>query len=370
MPVPMNLRLIVRGSYDLQALRIQMGNRLIGNFKAKLGQAPGQSEETLDGASKKLLADLRATLPKISDVISSPAPMASPENPVLIPPDAEIEINEAEVDDEDKVAAESERKAAKAGKLIVDLVSKRYAIVTEGRKTFPTRASFKGDPVISDYTELSLVAQYVDLEKQEKQGFNRLNNILPDYPIFVEFLDKVSGCGPMMSGVILSEIDIHKARYPSSLWKYAGLDVGPDGRGRSRRAEHLVNRTYTKKDGSEGVRLGITFSPFLKTKLLGVLGPSFIKVKDSPYKTIYYNYKHRLENHAVYGIANEGAKDENGHKVTSKGRRHAMAIRYCVKMFLLDLYKSWRALEGLPVAPPYSEAKLGMPPHRGGESAA
>lgn len=344
----MNLRLIVRGSYDLQALRIQMGNRLIGNFKAKLGQAPGQSEDSLDDASKKLLGELRSSLPKISDVILT---------------------GEEAIDDE--VATDDERKAAKVGKLIVDLVSKRYAIVTEGRKTFPTRASFKGDPVISDYTELSLVAQYVDLEKQEKQGFNRLNNILPDYPIFVEFLDKVSGCGPMMSGVILSEIDIHKARYPSSLWKYAGLDVGPDGRGRSRRAEHLVDRTYIDKNGNPAVRKGITFSPFLKTKSLGVLGPSFLKVKDSPYKEIYYNYKHRLENHAVYGIANEGAKDPvTGHKITSKGRRHAMAIRYAVKMFYLSLYKAWRPLEGLPVAPPYSEAKLGMPPHRGGESAA
>ena len=43
-----------------------------------------------------------------------------------------------------------------------------------------------------------------------------------------------------MAGVLISEFDIHRARYPSSMWKYAGLDVARDGRGRSRKAEHLV----------------------------------------------------------------------------------------------------------------------------------
>lgn len=335
MPIPMNLRVIVRGGYDLQRLRIQMGNRLVGNFKAKLGQAPGASEETLDDESKKMLADLRAVLPKITDMFTLS------ENP--------------ESDEIPEEVSGEDRKAAKAGKMIVDLVSIRYKAVTDNRKTFPIRSSFKGDPIISNYTELTLIAQYVDLEKQEKQHFRRLENILEDYPIYTKFLSEVKGCGPMMSGVILSEIDIHKARHPSSLWKYAGLDVGPDGKGRSRRAEHLVDRTYKDKEGNDAIRKGITFQPLLKTKLIGVLGPSFLKCKGSKYGEIYYNYKHRLENHAVY-------------KDVSKGHRHAMSIRYAVKQFLLDLHMAWRALEGLEVSLPYHEAKLGM--KHGGNSAA
>ena len=31
------LRTLVRGIYDIQKLRIQMGNRLVSNFKVKLG---------------------------------------------------------------------------------------------------------------------------------------------------------------------------------------------------------------------------------------------------------------------------------------------------------------------------------------------
>lgn len=38
-----------------------------------------------------------------------------------------------------------------------------------------------------------------------------------------------------------------------------------------------------------------------------------------------------------------------------------MALRYMVKRFLVDLYKAWRALEGLPVIQEYSEAVLNMP---------
>lgn len=290
-----NLRAIVRGAYDLQKLRIEMGNRIVANFKAKLGQKPSTTEEdSLGDDAKHLLAVLRMS----------------------------------------------------------------YKKLTDGVKVFPRRTGFTGDELISDYTELCLIAQYVALETDEAQHFRRLGNILEGFPIWTEFLKGVKGVGPAMAGVIISEIDITKARYPSSLWKYAGLDVGGDGRGRSRRKEHLVDREYTDKDGKPAVRKGITFNPWLKTKLVGVLASSFLRTKDSPYADVYRDYKHRMESHAQYGLANDGKKDDDGHQVTSKGRRHNMAMRYMVKRFLADLYNAWRVLEGLEVAPEYSEAKL------------
>ncbi len=288
------VRTIVRGAYDVQKLRIQMGNRIVGNFKAKLGQEPGTKEEEMDADAKALLSDLRS----------------------------------------------------------------RYKKLTDGVKTFPRQATFTGDEVISTYTELCLIAQYVSLEDAEKQHFGRLGNILKEYAIWNDFLVDVKGVGPAMAGVIISEFDIHKARYPSSMWAYAGLDVAPNGAGRSRKKEHLVEREYTDKDGKPATRVGITFNPWLKTKLLGVLASSFMRTGDSPYATIYRDYKHRMESHARYGVANDDVKDDAGKKITSKGRRHNMAMRYMIKMFLVDLYKAWRQIEGLPVSPPYSEAKL------------
>ena len=279
-----NLKTIVRGAYDIQKNRIQTGNRLVANFKAKLGQAPSEKEDTIDADGQQILANLRRS----------------------------------------------------------------HKLLTEGVATFPRQATFKGDEVISSYTELCLVANYLELEDQEKTHFRRLGNILKDYPIYNNFLAGVVGVGPAMAGVVISEIDITKAEYPSSLHKYAGLDVASDGQGRSRRKEHLEDSEYVDADGVVQTKKGITFNPFLKTKLVGVLGSSF--VKQSPdkckYRKVYDDYKHRIEN-------------MDAHKEKSKGHRHNMAVRYMIKIFLIDLYNEWRALEGLPVAPTYTEAKLG-----------
>ena len=279
-----NLKTIVRGAYDIQKNRIQTGNRLVGNFKAKLGQAPSEKEDTIDKEGQQVLLNLRRS----------------------------------------------------------------HKLLTEGVASFPRQATFKGDEVISDYTELCLVDNYLELEAQEKSHFRRLGNILKGYPIYNEFLLGVTGVGPAMAGVMLSEIDITKAEYPSSLHKYAGLDVASDGQGRSRKKEHLEDSEYVDAEGEVKVKKGITFNPFLKTKLVGVLGSSFIKQSPDKcvYRKIYDDYKNRLEH-------------MDAHKEKSKGHRHNMAIRYMVKMFLVDLYNVWRRIEGLPVAPTYSEAKLG-----------
>jgi len=260
-----------------------MGNRLVGNFKVKLGQAPSEPESTLDKKGETLLKQLRAD----------------------------------------------------------------YKKITDGIQALPTFKKFKSHGVIDTYTELCLVSSYDNLEKEEKAQFKYLDNALKEHEIFTQYLKKVKGIGPAMAGVILSEIDITKAKYPSSLWKYAGLDVAANGAGRSRKKEHLVDTDYIDKDGKKATKKGITFNPFLKTKLTGVLAGSFLKAGDNPYKEAYYNYKDRLENHP-------------DHKNKTKGHRHNMANRYIVKLFLVDLHREWRTIAGLPVSIPYSEAKLGM----------
>jgi hypothetical protein len=277
------LRTVVRGAYDIQKLRQMAGNRIVANFKARLGQQPGAKEEEMDKESQNTLK----------------------------------------------------------------LIRERFKRITDPIKTFPKSSTFKGDQLISDYTELCLVAQYSELLKQEEQHFSRLGHVLKGVPIYDEFLLGVKGVGPAMAGVIVSEIDIFKAKYPSSLWSYAGLDVAPDGQGRSRKKEHLVDQEYIDKEGEIGIKKGITFNPFLKTKLVGVLGGSFLKQgKENKYAKVYYDYKNRLENHSK-------------HKDKTKGHRHNMATRYMIKIFLIDLYVAWRNLEKLPVSATYQEAKLG-----------
>lgn len=381
------IRTMVRSAYAMQTLRIQMGNRVTANFKAKLGmRQDGMSEKELEKQEKTLLDQLRLSYRRITDGV--------------------IQEHSEEI---------------RATKL-------------------PTEKKFKGDDLITHYSELLLVDNYIATLMNEERHFRDMEKILKKIPIYTEFLTNVRGIGPAMAGVILSEIDIHKAEYPSSLWKLAGLDVVHVGKytnakgeektlrgyeidqwysddrnidqpmlaegkypvtfeamGRSRKDVCLVRKEYTTRDGEIAERDSITFNPFLKTKLVGVLGTSFLRagtstvdgnkvgaarrlemakeegfdpkdyaemdedqavivylrakghvvvVEPSPYAVIYANYKNRLNN-------------DSRHTEKTPLHKHNMAIRYAVKRFLVDLYNNWRALEGLVVAPEYSEGVLG-----------
>ena len=401
------IRTMVRSGYDLQKVRVQMGNRITGNFKAKLGfKNDGvMSEADLEKEAKKVLETLRESYMRITDGVVKD--LGKKKN-------ADDSIKE--------VFTESEEEPAEKRKL-------------------PTKKKFIGDEIISTYTELILVDQYMTLLRSEEKQFKGLEKILSDIPIYNSFLSKIAGVGNQMAGVILSEIDIHKAQYPSSIWKYAGLDVVTVGEytddagkthivpaealevyysdgnfnkpaflaegkypvtfidhGRSRKSFCLVSRDYTDREGEIKTKNSITFNPFLKTKLIGVLGSSFLRagsatvdgvrcgaaarlkmakaegfdptgadagendilaqeylrskghvveIKPSPYGRIYYDYKARLD-HSPH------------HDEKTKGHKHAMAIRYAVKIFLEDLYNAWREIEGLPVAETYAKAKLGL----------
>ena len=283
-----NLKSIVRGAYDLQKLRIQTGLRIVCNFKSKLGLEPSAKEEELDKDGQEILTALRIAYQKITDGVV---------------------------------------------------------------RVTPKSIANKGQGIISDFAEYSLVRGYIRLHEEENALLRgpscALAKTLNDFPIWTEFLVDVKGIGPAMAGVLISEIDIEKARYPSSLWAYAGLDVAKDGMGRSKKKEHLVDSSYTAKDGTIKMKRGISFNPFLKSKLIGVLATSFVRAGDNPYREIYDNYKNRLENNPK-------------HEEKSKGHRHNMALRYMIKRFLVDLHKTWRALEGLSVSEEYSVAKLGI----------
>lgn len=173
-----------------------------------------------------------------------------------------------------------------------------------------------------------LVQTSEGLAKLEKDALKEVSRLLKPIPIYV-WLKAQKGCGPTLSGVIVAELET-AARYEtaSKMWAYAGL--------------HVDTRTNTAARRRRGEKAN--WNNFLKTKLLGVLAPCLIKA-NSPWRKFYDDYKHRK--------ASAGWGKSDGH-------RHAAAMRYMVKMFLLELWKEWRTLEGLPVTPTYAEAKLGI----------
>src|SRR5262245_57269209 len=103
------LRLMTKGAYDLQALRMQAGLRLCANFRSRLTDQQPESE------------------------------------------DDDAEMSEAAIK-------------------VIDELKASYKRLTDGvarNRTLPKYDGFKGDSLISDYAELVLIDQYIALESQE-----------------------------------------------------------------------------------------------------------------------------------------------------------------------------------------------------------
>lgn len=257
------------------------------------------------------------------------------------------------------------------------------------------------------------------LESLEKEALKEVSRLIKGHPVW-EYLNAVRGVGPTMAGVIISEVDINRCNTVSQLWAYCGLAVGPDGKAIRRK---------------KGEKLG--YNPWLKSKVLKVLGDSFIKccsydpdvgyctsaaAKDAdgkimtyvdetgktkrvmrkiplpngqvPYRKFYDDRKHRRENTFVDVCAacngtgkvvrvcreEETAPGEKKSRTSiecpncdggkkrplwgsSKEHRHKDAMRYMIKMFLMDLWVAWRTMEGLEVRAPYAEEYLGKVHH-------
>jgi len=302
------LRIMVRGAYDLQALRMQSGLRLCANFRARL--------------KDKIAADADE--------------------------DEEAELGEA------------------ALKVIEELKSS-YRRLTDGvarNRALPDQQKFTGDALISTFTELVLVSQYIDLESQEQRQFRQMTATLEAIPIYKAFLEHERGVGPALAAVLVTYFDPAKARHVSSFWKYAGLDVAQDGTARSRRKEHLIERAYTDRNGREATRLSTTYNPWLRMKLLGGLAPSFLR-SASPRRKLYDDYRTRImtdpdrKKVTVAEWKRAFHAEEDVRNLWPPGRIHKAALRYMVKIFLIDLWRNWRELEGLPVTPTYHEARRG-----------
>lgn len=281
------LRCSVRTMYDMQQLRIQNGNRICAAFRVKLGLESSEAEEE-DTDANKLLKQLRS----------------------------------------------------------------EYKRITDGVKRVTKNTKFESQ-IITTRGELALIESYEKSLEAEDLHEKLILEQLETTKIWNDYLLGVKGVGPRMAGVILSEVDITKCQSVSAMWKYTGVDVvmvEKDGElvgeGRSAKAHHLVDKEMTRADGEKTQFKGLSYNPLAKSKLLGVLGPSFIK-QGGYYKEVYNGYKFRLENHVI-------------HSKKTKMHRHKMANRYMIKIFLMNLWLKWRELEGLTVTPPYHEAKLGL----------
>ena len=316
----MILRALTQGAYDLQKVRIGYGNRICQAYYQAHGVEPGEKlEDALGEQDKKLLDAIRGD----------------------------------------------------------------YKRLTDGLVRMPSRATFSPSTYLSSYSVLVMAKAYEEILKAETTAMKSLAEHVEDTAIWRNFMASVRGCGPTMAAVILSRLDPERGDSVSNFWAFAGFDVAPDGRGRSRRKDHLVDREYTDKEGVVKTKKSITYDPWLKTKCY-VLATCLLKA-GGHYKEVYDAYKTRLKtqgpkdyeevhilNHRgwhwcpIDNIDWKSAKEVGERRVrqttdwanTTDGHRHNAAMRYMLKRFIRDLWETWRRLEGLEVRGSYYERKL------------
>ena len=269
----------------------------------------------------------------------------------------------------------------------------KLRIQTSNRSTTETVELDKADQTFLDATGSTL-------KGLEKNALKEVQRWLKGVEIYERFLKDQKGCGPTMSGVIISEVAMCRPVSPEELngatigkpfmmhdFEYFHVTYSFKKEARDdEKAETVERRLLCFKrpgrvEGSYEIwedlcpypsslwayaglavdtesgkavrrKKGVksNWNPFLKTKLVGVLADCLIKANSDPWKGMYNDYKHRWKS------AGKGNSDAH---------RHNAAKRYMVKMFLLALYKKWRELEGLPCRPPYAEEFIGKVHHGG-----
>lgn len=333
---------MVKGIYDVQKLRIASGQRILAQTLVKLGlpiEIPEAENETKEEKAKRIKHN------KERDTIIS-----SFVGKLGVHPDIVAEA--AATGKGKKKQTDFFQIIIKDYKGIID-----YLIANKGSVDKAIKNA--GIGVISNQSEYEIIKAYNLLEESEDMLMKPLKRSVESHPLWTNFLEHVRGCGPLMAGVILSEFDITKATYVSSFWKYAGLDTveklddegNPTGikEARSRKTAHQVEVEYINKRGASATRNSITYNPFLKTKLVGVLGSCFLR-SGGYYSDVYKGYRARLDNNPE-------------HDDKSAGHKHAMATRYMIKYFLQDTFVAWCLVEGRTPPSPYHQSKLGMEAH-------
>ena len=377
------IRNLVSSVYDIQKLRIATGNRIVQSFNIQMGQEPQTRQEDMDENTVKLIEALRTEYKRITDayvnkhyseVLTSGNSKDKRKNSYNTKKSGKTAISKSSMDEE-KLPDGVDKIEYK-----VITLTKNASIDTVIKSM--TTNDNAGINMIKTKLDYELIGTYVDLLETEERTLKILSKEVEKHPMWNEFFKDVKGCGALMAAICIAYFDIHRARHVSSFWKYAGLDtvdvVKEDGtivnEGRAAKHAKFTEIEYVDKNGELKTKHGLGYNPILKTKLVGVLGGCILKsglrtVKDengkpvldadgnkqqtasSKYVQCYLDYLHRLNNRV------------NSKELTA-AHKHSMANRYMIKMFIRDLWVTWRAYEGYEVSKPYEVDKLGYKPHK------
>lgn len=253
----------------------------------------------------------------------------------------------------------------------------RLRLQSEGRHNRST-----GPATQLDERDTLLMKAHSDTLTKLEDGIEaEIRPLLRAMPFYQEYLKNFNGVGVVGAAAILSQFDIKLADTASKMWAFAGLRPLPCRRCRKCQQpveafgdmfKHTMKMSPSKKSKfapknppaprcddsmvtvSDTYESGkaqkptrgekLPYNAWLRAKLLGGIGSAVIKNQTQPWIKVYEDYKHRKLTQG-WGM--------------SDGHRHNAAMRYMVKMMLLEIWTAWRKFEGLDVRPSYHEEKQG-----------
>ena len=179
----------------------------------------------------------------------------------------------------------------------------------------------KGRPARDSAMLMTLSLRRDDILKLEESMEKDVAKLIHNHPLWIHFLRDVKGVGEMMTAVMVTQFDIDKAETVSKMWQFSGTNPGQVHgkvwKGKNEKRTLVATEEMIRGD-KKAKGFVCPFNSFLKAKLLGVLGPSFLKC-NSPYRTYYDNMKHRVES------KDWGTVSKN--QPTLCGRRPAISTR-------------------------------------------
>ena len=389
----LQIRCLVSNLYDLQKMRIAVGNRVVQSFYIQMGIEPGSKKDSGDEESLAMIQKLKKEYDKVTDL----------------------------------------------------MIENKFSIKRQLSK-LPNNVTLD---YIKNELDYKMIEQYVNILGNEVETVKILKKYVHMHPMWDRFFKDVVGCGEVMAANCIAYLDIDKARHVSSFWKYCGIDtvvehdengnvlyVAKDGgdakyrrksiyldeygnvytgkvettgefnengeviyfgtKGENLREEPQMKivdgeevdvydniengeeyigeviqlrhgrrmgdtemREYIDKDGNTQMKRSITYNPTLKSSLLGVLSSCILKAGQrfgyNKYEECYRDSRNRLDQSSKY------ADKSSAHK-------HKMSVRFMTKEFLRDLWVEWRAYEGYEVSEPYEVTYLGRKPHKYNEA--
>lgn len=365
-----DLRANVQSLYYLSDTRLRIGSRLLAHVRQK-NDVPRNPLEPSSAEIERLVSDIRHKFPEDLSSLATKSPVRrtvgrSSEDPLPLPPEKDspprpvmsdfTEISLAKIYDQHRTYEHGQERLL-AEKL------EEFQIWTEylkkvrgvGPRLGSVLISFL-DPFRSVYSSsfirycgLDVVVQD-EVDKKLKKTGKYLSTRFPSLATELEeilslTIDDQDELVERIAG--LADLVPSSQKVPLRLYQAILTDLLLNtGRGRSRRPEHLVTRTFTDQNGKTREVKGLSHNPFVKTKTVEVLATSMI-MATGQYKSFYNGYLHRLES-------------TPRHQFKAPAHLRRMANRYMIKRFLIDLHTVWRRQLGLVVMPMYNEEKLGM----------